>query len=145
MPWEMFFAEFHAQLLCPVHGQAVVGHILRVERNDVVTAFYIFQFLIFAVPCKHEKLTHAAAPVNRTKGTVKQLGTSGVPKPCRLKPTSSYVIEHFHIQFSGIFFLTGIIIHDSTCLVEIDKACFAPSIYAVYKISPTAHRCYGGD
>ena len=28
------------------------------------------------------------APANRTKGVVEQFGTSGVPIPCRMKPTN---------------------------------------------------------
>ena len=46
---KMRFAKFLAQLLCAVNGQSVVYAVPWVKRNNVVVAFHIFAFLVFAV------------------------------------------------------------------------------------------------
>ena len=49
MTGKVFLAEFLAKALCHVYVQSVVGYILGVEADDIVMAFDVFPFLIFAV------------------------------------------------------------------------------------------------
>ena len=55
MAREVFAAKLFAQLLRPIHRQAVVRPVAGVKGNDVVMAFHIFLFLIFPVAqvCPH--------------------------------------------------------------------------------------------
>ena len=46
---KMCFAKFLAKLLCLIDGQFVVCAVPWVKGNNVVVAFHIFAFLIFAV------------------------------------------------------------------------------------------------
>ena len=64
MAGEMVFAKLFAQLLRPVNGQAVVRPIAGVKGNDVVVAFHIVFFLIFAVSqiCPHTGNSKVLAP-----------------------------------------------------------------------------------
>ena len=52
---EMFGTKFLAQCLRPVYGQSVVRCVPWVKGNDIVVAFHIFSFLVFAVSeiCPH--------------------------------------------------------------------------------------------
>ena len=49
MTGKVFFTEIFAKCLCHIYGQAVVGYVLWVKADDVVMAFDILPFLIFAV------------------------------------------------------------------------------------------------
>ncbi len=55
MSGKVIAAKLLAQLLRPIHRQAVVRPVAGVKGNDVVMAFHIFLFLIFAVAevCPH--------------------------------------------------------------------------------------------
>ena len=55
MAGKVVFAKLFAQLLRPIHRQAVVRPVAGVKGNDVVMAFHIFLFLIFAAAqvCPH--------------------------------------------------------------------------------------------
>ena len=52
---EVCFTKSLAQLLRPVNGQSVVCPVPWVKGNDIVVAFHIFPFLVFAVSeiCPH--------------------------------------------------------------------------------------------
>ena len=71
------------------------------------------------------------APANRTKGVVEQFGTSGVPIPCRMKPTYGGTLV-FSCLCSGLplhhyYTDTSLIRQDSECLSlysEFQKAIF---------------------
>ena len=49
MTGKVFFAKFLAKALCQIYVQSVVGYILGIEADDIVVAFNILPFLIFAV------------------------------------------------------------------------------------------------
>ena len=49
MTRKVFLAEFLAHALCQIYVQSVVGYILGIEADNIVMAFDIFPFLIFAV------------------------------------------------------------------------------------------------
>ena len=62
----------------------------------------------------------STAPANRTKGVVEQFGTSGVPIPCRMKPTYGGTLV-FSFLCSGLplyhhYTDTSLIRQDSECL-----------------------------
>ena len=49
MTGKVFLAEFLTKALCQIYVQSVVWHIFGIETEDIVMAFDIFLFLIFAV------------------------------------------------------------------------------------------------
>ena len=46
---KMRFAKFLSKLLCLVNGQSVISRVTRIKADDVVVAFHILPFLVFAV------------------------------------------------------------------------------------------------
>ena len=46
---EMLFTKLLAQLLRPVYGQAIVGSVTGVKTDNVMVAFHVLLFLVFAV------------------------------------------------------------------------------------------------
>ena len=55
-----------------------------------------FKMMFYVIGSEDQSrvLLHTA-PANRTKGVVEQFGTSGVPIPCRIAPTSLRWVEQF--------------------------------------------------
>ena len=86
--------SYHRKVISHSDGHSVVG--CRRKQKEPITQsitnrrergsrfkamFYVIGFVI-----QSRVLLHTA-PANRTKGVVEQIGTSGVPIPCRMKPT----------------------------------------------------------
>ena len=47
-----------------------------------------FKMMFYVIGSENQsRVLLSTAPANRTKGVVEQFGTSGVPIPCRMKPT----------------------------------------------------------
>ena len=49
MSGKVFFAEFFTKALRHIYVQSMIGNILGIEADDIVMAFNIFSFLIFAI------------------------------------------------------------------------------------------------
>ena len=52
-----------------------------------------FKMMFYVIGSEDQsRVLLSTAPANRTKGVVEQFGTSGVPIPCRMKPTNYVLI-----------------------------------------------------
>ena len=76
-----------------------------------------FKMMFYVIGSEDQSrvLLHTA-PANRTKGVVEQFGTSGVPIPCRMKPTNYVSIwSNISIQLLCMcgYIFHGIIIQDA--------------------------------
>ena len=75
-----------------------------------------FKMMFYVIGSEDQSrvLLHTA-PANRTKGVVEQFGTSGVPIPCRMKPTN-YVLIWSNISIQ-LFMYVWIHYHDIIILI----------------------------
>ena len=85
----------HRKVISHSDGHSVVG--CRRKQKEPITqstrnrrehsSRFKMMFYVIGSEDQSRVLLHTA-PANRTKGVVEQFGTSGVPIPCRMKPTN---------------------------------------------------------
>ena len=84
----------HRKVISHSDGHSVVG--CRRKQKEPITQSIRnrrehssrFKVMFYVIGSEiQSRVLLSTAPANRTKGVVEQFGTSGVPIPCRMKPT----------------------------------------------------------
>ena len=87
--------SYHRKVISHSDGHSVVG--CRKTKKPITQSIRNrrehgsrFKMMFYVIGSENQSrvLLHTA-PANRTKGVVERFGTSGVPTPCRIKPTYS--------------------------------------------------------